>query len=191
MAFSVTIRNDMAKKFAQLEQISPAGVNPVIGRAGVNLLRDHFRNLESSRPNRLGGPRTHFYNQAARSTHFVTLPDSVALSVNQVGIRQRFQGGEIRPRNSKYLTIPAIAEAYGKRAREFNNLRFVMLKNGPALVEAEATQISIGKKGVKNKGSVGGRVLYWLRRKVTQKADPSVLPSPEAIRATALGAVDK
>lgn len=166
--------------------------------------------MNAERANALGGKRTNFYAQAARGTSSEMRPNGFAVSVNQVGIRQRFFGGTITPKGGKkYLTIPMRAEAYGRRARDFNNLRFAMVPGiGPALVEANATLIRRTKKGfvpasrggsgythlfgemegVKassvsggDYGNTGGGVMYRLVRKVQQRPDPSVLPSREAL----------
>jgi hypothetical protein len=137
-------------------------INPVAGRAGVNCLKAHFRQLEVDRPNKLGGKRTHFYAQAARGTFYTLLPDGVMLGVNQVGIRQRFKGGPIEPSNPpKYLTIPACAEAYGHRAREFS-LRFNM-------------NPKTGKKWLSDIDT--GKPMFWLVPGVNQQADSTVLPA--------------
>jgi hypothetical protein len=172
-----------------LEGLAPEKINPVLGRAAVNLTRNHLFRLNGERANRLGGKRTNFYAQAARGTSFELTPTGFVQSVNQVGIGQRYFGGTITPKGGKkYLTIPMRAEAYGKRAGEFNNLRFAMVPGiGPALVETEATSLrkTRSKKGgvsttrFKSAGEVGGGVMFRLVRKVTQQADPSVMPARE------------
>jgi hypothetical protein len=170
-------------------------LNQVLGRAAVNLLRQHFFNLDKERPNQLGGQRTHFWAAAARSTTFTEEPDGVTVSIDKVGVQQRWRGGEIHAVKSTYLTIPARAEYHGKHAREFDNLVFVILKRGgPALVEAEANVLRKGKrKGqtvLKPKELTGGAVAYWLRRSVYQNADPSVLPTEPAMLDYLVGEAD-
>src|SRR5260370_38005174 len=133
-----------------LGELQLAGVKPAIGRAVLRLVQQHFLRLNASRANPLGGPRSNFYAQAARSTRYDVLTDGVLVSVSQVGIRQRLAGGQIIPRNVKYLALPAIAEAYGKRAREFPNLEIMWRRIGGqptpvALMEAPATQFKRGR----------------------------------------------
>ncbi len=190
MSFSIEIR-DRATPAVEgaLGELQLAGVKPEIGRAVARLVQQHFLRLNASRANPLGGPRSNFYAQAARGTRYDVLTDGVLVSVSQVGIRQRLEGGEIVPRSVKYLTLPAIAEAYGKRAREFPNLvlmwRRIAGQTRPvALVEPEATQPA---RGVKT-DSVGGKIFFWLVKSVTQPADPSVLPTDDEFRDTAIGA---
>lgn len=194
LSTSISIRDqatpDLQRMITALDQEK---LKPEIGRAEVNLFKAHFYNLNSSRANKLGGKRTHFYSQAAKSTQYHVQSDGVRVSVNHVGIRQRLQGGIIKPQGGKkYLTIPAISETYGKRAREFSNLVAVFTGPGKGmLVEAAATKVSFGKKGAKAKGQVGGRVFYWLVKSVNQKPDPSVVPDRQAILQTAQEAVRK
>ena len=199
MSFTIDIQ-DRATPAVEgaLGELQLAGVKPEIGRAVVQLVQQHFLRLNASRANPLGGPRSNFYAQAARGTRYDVLTDGVLVSVSQAGIRQRLEGGEIVPRNVKYLTIPAIAEAYGKRAREFPNLaimwrRIAGERRAIALVEAPATKLEFGKKrkdgtrGVKT-DSVGGKIFFWFVKSVTQPADPSVLPTDDEFRDTAIDA---
>ena len=57
----------------------------------------------------------------------------------------------------------------------------------PALVEAEATAISFGRKKksggptVKNLGQRGGQVFFWLTHSVKQKPDPTLLPGEQEL----------
>jgi len=192
MALTVTIQDRATPELQRmLAALDAEKIKPEIGRSVVNQLKGHFYNLNSTRANVLGGRRTQFYSQAAKSTQYQTAADGVTVSVNQVGIRQRLQGGTIQAIKGKYLTIPAIAESYGKRAREFDNLHFVPTRRGGALVENAATLVSFGKKGAKSRGQVGGRVYYWLVPSVVQDPDPTVVPPEAEIQATAVQAIQK
>ena len=193
MAFSISIHDRATPELQRMiSSLDLRKLKPEIGQSVVNLLKAHLYNLNSTRANDLGGTRTQFYSQAAKATQYRTPEGEVVVSVNHVGIRQRLQGGPIKPKpGKKYLTIPAIAESYGKRAREFDNLRFIPTRRGGMLVEADATRVSFGKKGAKSKGETGGRVVYWLVPSVIQKPDSSVVPTPAEIEATAFQAVQK
>jgi len=162
--------------------LDPDKIKPVAGRSGQNLIRNHLFALDRSRANDKGGRRTHFYAAAARSTNFREVSDGVEVSINHVGIAQRFFGGTILPVNSKYLTIPASPEAHGRRAREFDNLEVVFGRRGPVgLRTRRATMLQKTKKGFAKGKEVGGEIMYRLVRSSEQKADPSVLPTEEAI----------
>lgn len=177
--------------------LQPARMNPVIGRAAANVFVSHLRGLDRTRPNRLGGRRTHFYLAAARGTSFQAVGDGIIVSISSVGIRQRYFGGTIRPRpGKKYLTVPAAAEAHGKTAREFADLELVFDENRRPVALAtkstlgvSITQDARGRIVKRQTGSLG-KILFWLRRSVTQRADRSVLPEEAAITAVANAAQD-
>lgn len=173
--------------------IAPARLNPVIGRSVNNTVREHLFGLNQTRPNQLGGRRTNFYAQAARATNFKVISDSeILVSIPQVGIAQRFFGGTIKPKGKKYLTIPAHPSAHGKRAGEFADLRFAIVPGkGPALVLKTAIKAK-RVKGDNTLSYTGGDlvVMFWLRRSITQKPDPTVLPYEELMTARVQDAVD-
>lgn len=173
----------------------------VVGRAAVNVFKQHLFAQDRNRPNVLGGTRTHFYADAARATHYDLLPDGVRVSVNQVGFLQRVVGGTIKPTASKYLTIPARAEAHGKRASEFNDLVVVFGRGGQPVALARAVQTSLritgaatasvlGVKRVAQGEQTGGEILFWLKKEVTQRGDPSVAPGALEIAAGAYSAAN-
>jgi hypothetical protein len=177
--------------------IAPQRLAAVAGRAGQECVRNHLFGLDSSRPNSLGGRRTHFYADAARSTHWRVDEGAVLVSISHVGIAQRFFGGEIRPVNRRLLTIPAAPEAHGRRAGEFDDLAIIFrMRNGsrvPIGLARRAQQlISIEKRKGKLKVrrgreiKAGERVLYWLVERAEQRPDPTVLPDD----ATLASAID-
>jgi hypothetical protein len=161
---------------------------------GARVAMEMQRNFEALPPNRMfPGRTTNFWKAASRATSHQVEGLGVVVSVNKIGVRQRFYGGTITPQKGKYLTIPARAEAYGKSAREFDNLKFIKFANGTAaLVEKEAIQVKWGRKkkdGTRNIKSVretGGGIMYWLKESVTQVADPTVLPSDEKLTEAAV-----
>lgn len=175
------------------DQASPnlrALMNQVRGPVGLKVasrgvavsLRDHFDTLDQNNPNKLGGRRIHFWRQVRRSVQTpIVRGDVGVIGINHVGIRQKIEGGEIRPVNRKFLTIPARAEAYGKRARELN-LNFAVTDRGPALVEPLVTRIRFrrtksGGTRMKAGDIEGGRVMFWLVRRVVQRPFLGALPT--------------
>ncbi len=176
-----------------------AGLAVVAGHAVANLTKEHLIALDAER-HRFG---RHYYLQAAKSVHSrATGESTVAVSIAQTGFRQRLRGGTILPKK-KYLTLPANPEAAGKRAGEFNDLDFGMAMddNGsirPALVRRASSAVSFTRRKRKD-GSVkytvkptelrGGEVMFWLVRKVSQRADPTVLPAGPLLQATADNAI--
>ena len=90
---------------------------------------------------------------------------------------QRFFGGDIVPRVAKWITIPIHPEAYGHRAREFNDLEFVPSEDGRRAWLVRDTSDTVG--------GMAGEFFYLLVRRVRQKADPSVLPEEEEMQTAA------
>ncbi len=175
--------------------LSASTIRDVIGRAVQQLIKAHFIDLANDSAHHrsaesLGAERTGFYEKAATSTQNpVSESDGVSISINQEGIAQRLFGGDIEPVTAQFLAIPARTESYGKRPREFDNLRFILFPSGAgALVARDATVVRGGKRGGRNiaglagrhKGdALGGEVYFWLVKHVTQRPDPTVLPSDE------------
>lgn len=182
------------------DSVRPERIKPTIGRAVVNAFQRHLRAVNASRPNALGGRRTNFYNAAAGGTHFDILPDGVMISVNQVGLRQRVRGGTISPTRRKFLTVPAVAEAHGKRASEFDDLTVVFGVRGQPIALAHALfrrtrqqlrgLAPLHRLGTTRSGNRHGGIVFWLRTQVTQPPDPSVVPGSLAIAAAAISAVN-
>jgi hypothetical protein len=199
MAVTVDIRDNVTAAMKRFEQnIAPTHINTVIGAAEVRLFQNWFLSMPQ---NKRGWPSTGFWADAARATNYRVIADDVWISVNKLGVRQRYQGGEIHPTEGKYLTIPARSEAYGKRAREFDNLRLAFHRvagtvEAYALVVAEAQEVSIGRKRkagsrkVEGGGTVGDAVMFWLVKSVRQAADPDVLPPDNLIEATAIETIN-
>ncbi len=159
--------------------LAPASLGPVIGRAGRNAVREHLFSRDSQ-GNALGGRRTHFFGQAARATNFTMQGDTVVVSIDHIGIAQRFFGGVIRPKTAKYLTIPVHPAAYGKRAREFSDLEMIF---GPGGQPVGLARKAKGKRTF-------GEVYYLLVRQATQQPDPSVLPTDPQLEAAVLPEVE-
>ena len=160
-------------------------VRLIMGRAAQQVVKQHFSDLASDAQHhrtatRLGANRTGFYLDAADKTQDPHLEEGgVSVSVKKRGIAQRLFGGTITPTTKKWLTIPATAEAYGKRAPEIEGLKFVLFGPGKAALVmpgAKITQPSTGKTT-----ELQGKVYFWLVKSVTQAADPSVIPTDAEI----------
>lgn len=203
MARSLDITDRVSPLLRELAGFATSGeLERAAEQGAVVVVRDHFFKLNAERPNQLGGRRTNFWTATGRSVSSNSQPGTVEININQVGFRQRLQGGWIRPTGGKkYLTIPAVAEAHGRRASEFSNLRFGFTENKygnlqPALVEASATNLKFGRKRKDGSrktnvtGHTGGRAIFFLSKQVFQQADPSVLPSEAAITDAAIKAVE-
>jgi hypothetical protein len=154
-------------------------VNEVMAAAVVSLFRRHFDDMDRSRPNSLGGKRTHYWGQASDSVHHDNItPDGFDVDVTHVGVRLHWLGGTVRPgvgisfvtgRPTRMLTIPVDAEAHGRRAKEFENLVVLWGRNGPwalaiAPDSAARRRIALQKtkelKAKTTQKSKGGRLLF-------------------------------
>lgn len=193
-AFTIKIGEGAAELQKAIEATGPGLVLQAVAEDVTVAVQDHLRRLDSERPNQLGGKRTHFYAQAAAQTTHELGDNKITVSVTQQGIAQRFHGGTITPQSKQWITIPGRAEAHGRTAREFNNLRFIPTRRADTamLVEADSTDVGFGRKrkdgtrAVKRGRERGGLVLYWLKKSVTQPADATVLPPPEKLAAVAM-----
>ena len=170
------------------------------GTAVKRLLVDHFTELNAERANAMGGKRTNFYADAARSVNAAPLQvsgQSAMISINKLGLAQRIAGGTIRPVNKKYLAIPARAEAYGHTPADFDDLAFVPRGNGKAML-VQTVKTEVDWKAKRRKGATvsdyarttGGVVMFWLVTEVVQAPDPTVLPDEELMQQTAYAAMD-
>lgn len=142
-------------------------VREIAGRAGVNTFKGHFRRLDNSRHNKLGGPRSHFWSAAADATNFRVVPEGAEINVAHTGVALRYHGGTVRPVNAKALAIPARPEAYGRLPRdpELPELFVIRRRAGGAALAAR----------------VGGalQIYFWLVKSARHDPDPSVLPTEE------------
>lgn len=175
-----------------INALTRADVRRIMGRAIVQVLKDHFRDLDSQR-HRPEVP-LHFYNSAARGVQQPDVSgDGLTVTINNVGIGQRYFGGTLTAGSNgsgkKFLTIPAVPQAMGRRAGEFTNLKFVFFgkrRDIAALVSQDDRHVALkrGPRATKERKlklvpRQDGRpqIIFWLVRSVVQKEDPSVLPS--------------
>jgi len=204
-AYGITIRDTARPAIRRLLRGLEDGKHlPAIGAAGERTLKDHFtaKNLSGAThatANRLGARPTQMFADFADATRWETAFQGVNLVVSDGRVNQRLNGGTIVPTGGRrYLTIPATSAAYGIRAREASvNLVFAFALNErgrwqPALV-AETNYERTVSRG-KNAGQVkraakgqkatqgAGKVWFWLARRVTQKPDPTVIPTETELR---------
>ncbi len=184
MSVTATITKDTATPALQKAWVALAWerIGPVIGRAGASCVRDHLFAFDKDHPNKLGGSRTHFYANCAKSTYFDLGSQQATIHVSETGGSLRFFGGGGDPVNASLLTIPAIAEAYGKRAREFFNLQFGFAVNKfgvmqPCLADTPATKIKITRRTSKKTGVV----YFWLTPHVNIPPTPDMIPDDQQI----------
>jgi len=191
MKVAVTIHDGATYTLTKLAEglTNRRPLNAAVGKRGESELREHFRE-RNQEPNKKGWPAQDFWNRIRKATALASVDDSgAAIAIADPAITQKIYGGEIKPKEGKYLALPAIAEASGRSARTFANLEpLIRWMNGKrravALVERRATLTSDRKEkgsgAVEKKGElVGGRVFYWLVESVHPRKDPRALPTRE------------
>lgn len=169
ISFSVQIDENVSVKSAAVQGGIARGVHRnVMAKAAAEEVKDHFTRLDRRRHR---GGSFHFYGRASRATSYGVQGSRAFVSIDQEGIGLRRFGGTVRPRTAKYLTIPAIDEAQGKRAGEFSDLNFIPHKGGGRLEDPQ------------------GRVFFWLVKQTVHKPDQSVLPTDATISDVATDAL--
>ena len=128
---------------------------------------------------RLGATPTGYLGRRANAIESRGTKDAAIVSLgSEADIFARVDGPVIvRARAAKFLTIPATAAAFGRRAREIGGLFPVTFKTGSkALVQKDGKKL---------------KVFYWLKEAVTLPQDRELLPSDEGYeKAAELAAQD-
>lgn len=180
-----------AKAKAIEAKVTSQDLLEIAGRSMQQTLMQHFSELALDQTHHrtalgFGVSPSGFYEDAARQTQAPEIQgsDTVSVSITKEGVAQRRFGGTIL--GKPWLTIPARSEAYGRRAREFTNLRFVLFREDLAGLVEDNKSAGIKGQGGRTRGlsddpAAGGLLFYWLVRQVTQTPDPSVLPTDEEI----------
>jgi hypothetical protein len=182
VSVDIQVTGNAQKMLAKLDAklINRAELHHDIAARAENTVRDWLISLAGTRhatANRLGATPSGHLERAAESVHSESDATAATVNVTSPGITRAFKDITITPGNGKkYLTIPATAEAYNKRAGTFNDLRLAFFKGGLlALVRP-------------NKDAPKGErppVYYWLKKSVTQKQDRTLLPSDKLLQSAA------
>lgn len=85
-------------------------------------------------------------------------------------LRAAFGSYTLKPKRSKYLTIPTHKDSYGRRAGELENLTFIRLGGGGGV--GTGSQALLIRKDDEGKMEV----MYFLTTSSEIKEDPSLLP---------------
>lgn len=127
---------------------------------------------------RLGATPTGFRAKSAQRITAASDDDAAILRIpRNTGLGRAFADLVIAPTNGRtYLTIPGCAETYGRGVRDFPEDAFdfaILHAHRPFPVLLWAADGGGHRKG---------DVAYWLRRKVLQKQDRTLLPSDDTYR---------
>ena len=151
----------------------------VAANAVAILVRSHLSRLGSWKhesANRLHAQPTGFLQEAGRKTTSHASENGGEVVI-PAPLGRAFHDVEIRPKNAAALTIPASAEAYGKRAGALAAL-------GWKIFRPKGERFLMGAKNGEDP-----KILYWLTASVKQKQDRELLPSDDKLKTTAAAAM--
>lgn len=141
-------------------------------RSLVDFLKRYYRKKDSAEPNKLGGERTHFWKQIARSVKQKQKGSRYEVGITDYRFRQKLYGGPIVPKRAKNLTIPMKAASYGQTVSQFQ------ANTGISLHFRRRRGTGVGVlAGVAGRG--GATYYYLLKRRVEQQPWPDTLPRAE------------
>jgi hypothetical protein len=202
MNFSANIKitdNASPALAAKIAAIAPNRLNQSVAHSAVRLTKLKLLSLPH---NKRGWAPTNFYKRAAASVISTVLPEGVLISIPQIGIRQRYQGGEIKPVNKKFLAIPVAEEAYGKTPADFGDqLQLVAIKGKGAWLALRSFETRNTQHATRTRNKQQGpgqstvrerlKFLFRLSSGVTQQANPDILPTDEQYREDARQAIEE
>ena len=118
----------------------------------------------------LGGRPTGHLTKGARAITWHAAATYGIVEVPIPGITRARHDLVIRPKLAQYLTIPANAISYGRRASELSALGWRLFRG-----KGKGERILFGHREKET------RILYWLKDEVTVPKDPSLLPADKQI----------
>lgn len=159
------IKGDTAERIgAMVEQLDRRrALYADLGTRMERLVQDNFSDLDKASSNKLGGTRTHFWDELRSATSSKFSDRNAEVNVAHPAILQKLYGGTIKADDRK-LALPATAEAYSARTPRSMDLRLSFRgRDLPVLVDTE------------------DRVQFWLKDEVTQQPTPETIPSEDAM----------
>ncbi|MBX3747327.1 MAG: hypothetical protein KF833_18615 [Verrucomicrobiae bacterium] len=175
----------MNRRLGELQRLTqrPRSLMQAAARAVRSDLLQHFR-VRDRTPNALGGERTHFWAEVARSTQIGRVePNWASVVIGDRRFALRVFGGTVVPKARKALTIPVHPEAHGKTAGE------VEMAGGRKLFVWRPK----GRLGAFLARSLGDQlqVLYALKQSAQHPPDPAAMPPRGQLEASAIRAAER
>ena len=164
-------------------KVGPAGRRQLYSAAAnavAILVRGYLARLGSWKhmtAARLGAQPTGILGKAATRTTWHATSEYGEVVIPTPAVRRAFHDVEIRPGSWEFLTIPASSTSYGRRAAVLAGLGWKIYRPGKA-------RVLMGKLGDDEP-----KLLYYLVSSVRQRQDRSLLPSDEAMKQSASGAM--
>lgn len=169
----------------QMAALAPEKLGKVIGPKLRETFRDH---LKRNPRNKKGWPSTGFWEDAARSVTWTSDANSVTISINKLGVRQRYYGGVISAVKAKFLTIPISAQAYGKTVADFPGSFLITTPKGAYIVQYSGGNTA---KGRFKKQNATLEFLFKLKRSVSQEENRSIIPDATVLAAVAIAQMEE
>lgn len=143
----------------------------------------HYIAKNKDEPNRLGGKRTNYWTNIARSIEGpFERGTKVVVNITDPTLRQKIYGGTIKPKDKDYLTIPLKPETHGVSAEVFSE------ETG---IDLFFVQLSGGSKFLAGKPDGKFELFYLLKQSITQDPWPGALPEQRQLNEAAKrGAVE-
>ncbi|MBB5033170.1 hypothetical protein [Prosthecobacter vanneervenii] len=160
---STPVLQELLKELSDLKPL-----NDYIGAAAAEGTRMHIRSAAEQRhttAEQLGASPTGYLTKRAELVSYTASASGVELAVTGAIFRRVFGPVVIKPVAAKMLTIPWRAEAYGKRAREFDNLFVYVSRRGNGMAFLARRE---GKKI---------QLYYLLKSIVVLSQDTGLLPT--------------
>lgn len=207
MSLQIIINDRTAPLITRLQQAAQHSGLALVGARRVAVtVREHLLDLQATR-HRSGKGRS-FYGAAARGVNTQSTSEGATVGVAQRGMRLRLLGGVIRPKAGKrfvaYPAADAPAEAYDRGPTTFPDLELARRINPVhgglqwCLIRRASTAIKFTRRKRKD-GTIStrtkagevrnGEIIFWLARKTTHEADPTVMPGEGTILGEATDAM--
>lgn len=154
----------------------PAELHAILQVEVEASVKTHLEKNYSPRVNKLGGDSTGYWKGVAESTTAASGADGVTITIRQKGLRLKYHGGiitasgrisEVTGKPIRMLSIPAHPAAHGRTIADLGG-RAAFYRKGAGIF----------KFTTPGTPKDGDPLYYILRRSVTIKADPGILPPP-------------
>lgn len=206
VSLSVSISDNATPAIAaKLAKCDPSRLRKLLAPGLLSFTKLHLR---ANGTNKRGWPSTGFWTNAARATSWQnvdTRGQSVSgmITINAIGVRQRYHGGVIAPVRAKALAIPISPVSYGHPTKDFPGLFLIKTKKGAYLAQRDAsatgkeskTHFNDRAKGMKGNVSRRHRAtltfLFKLVGSVTQQPDPSCIPSGDQLAEVGMAIIER
>ncbi len=193
-----TVTHDLAKGYAATEALrslinDKKALNATVEVAAEGAVKEHLTTHYAGRVNRLGGTSTGYWKRAIENTTGTSDAAGATISINQTGIRLKYEGGVIRPSGKtsevtgkpiRFLSIPVHPAAHGRTIADLGGksaFYVVPFAAGGGFSEGGTGAAAGVFRQSGGKRSDSDPLYFILKRSVTIKADRNLLPSEDAV----------